>query len=288
MNKHAYLIIAHKNDFTFHTLIKSLDSEFNDLYIHMDAKVKKYGEHKIEMLARKSNIIHTQRTNVQWGGYSQINAEIILFEEAVSSSESYSFFHLISGEDLPIKPVNEIHSFFENNNGKNFLDFENNKFEYGSRVKYFYFFQDILGRKRIGTLLNWISQKIQEIININRNKNINFQKGTNWVSINRELVEFILENKNWIEKTFKYTLCADELFIHTLVFNSKFKDTLYQGGFNNDFKSIMRFIDWNRGKPYIFLSENFDELINSPYLFARKFNSEVDREIVKKIYNHIQ
>src|SRR5699024_4918583 len=117
--------------------------------------------------------------------------------------------------------------------------------------------------------------------------NINFQKGTQWVSINKDLVEYILENKNWIKKTFKYTLCADELFIHTLVFNSKFKDTLYQGGFNNDFKSIMRFIDWNRGKPYIFLSENFDELINSPYVFARKFNSEVDREIVEKIYEHI-
>ncbi|HBY89841.1 MAG TPA: hypothetical protein DEO37_05310 [Aerococcaceae bacterium] len=148
MNKHSYLIIAHKNDFTFHTLIKSLDSEFNDLYIHMDAKVKKYDEHKIEKLARKSNIIHTQRTNVQWGGYSQINAEIILFEEAISSSVSYSFFHLISGEDLPIKPLNVIHSFFENNKGKNFLNFENNKFEHGRRVKYYYFFQDILGRKK--------------------------------------------------------------------------------------------------------------------------------------------
>lgn len=287
MNKHAYLIIAHKNDFTFHTLIKSLDSEFNDLYIHMDAKVKKYDEHKIEMLARKSNIIHTQRTNVQWGGYSIVNAEIILFEKAVSSNVSYSFFHLISGEDLPIKPIKEIHSFFETNNGKNFLNFENKKFKYESRIRYYYFFQDILGRRKINFLLNKVGQKIQEILKVKRNKNINFQKGTQWVSINKDLVEYILENKNWIKKTFKYTLCADELFIHTLVFNSKFKDTLYQGGFNNDFKSIMRFIDWNRGKPYIFLSENFDELINSPYVFARKFNSEVDREIVEKIYEHI-
>lgn len=33
--KQAYLIIAHKDDLTFRTLISMLDNENNDIFIHM-------------------------------------------------------------------------------------------------------------------------------------------------------------------------------------------------------------------------------------------------------------
>ena len=42
MGRHAYLIMAHKNDYTFHTLLKLLDDKRNTLFIHMDKKVKHY------------------------------------------------------------------------------------------------------------------------------------------------------------------------------------------------------------------------------------------------------
>ena len=32
--KHAYLILAHKDDLTFHTLLKMLDYENNDVFVH--------------------------------------------------------------------------------------------------------------------------------------------------------------------------------------------------------------------------------------------------------------
>ena len=38
--KQAYLIIAHKDDLTFRTLISMLDNENNDIFIHMDKKSK--------------------------------------------------------------------------------------------------------------------------------------------------------------------------------------------------------------------------------------------------------
>ena len=37
--KQAYLIMAHKYDFTFRTLIKMLDNKNNDIFIHMDKKI---------------------------------------------------------------------------------------------------------------------------------------------------------------------------------------------------------------------------------------------------------
>ena len=34
---------------------------------------------------------------------------------------NYDYYHLISGMDLPIKTQKEIHEFFENNKGKEFI-----------------------------------------------------------------------------------------------------------------------------------------------------------------------
>lgn len=76
--KQAYLIIAHKDDLTFRTLISMLDNENNDIFIHMDKKSKNYDEESIEKMAKKSIIYHTERSNVAWGGYSLVNAEMIL------------------------------------------------------------------------------------------------------------------------------------------------------------------------------------------------------------------
>ena len=51
--------------------------------------------------------------------------------------------------------------------------------------------------------------------------------------------------------------------------------------------SNMRLIDWNRGNPYVFKSSDFEELIKSDMLFARKFDCSVDKQIIDKIYSFI-
>lgn len=49
----------------------------------------------------------------------------------------------------------------------------------------------------------------------------------------------------------------------------------------------IRHIDWKRGTPYIFREEDFYELKNTPALFARKYDINVDRNIVGRIYKEI-
>ena len=48
----------------------------------MDKKSKNYDEESIEKMAKKSIIYHTERSNVAWGGYSLVNAEMILLRKA--------------------------------------------------------------------------------------------------------------------------------------------------------------------------------------------------------------
>ena len=52
---------------------------------------------------------------------------------------------------------------------------------------------------------------------------------------------------------------------------------------DDDYRSCLRLIDWNRGTPYVFRDEDFDVLINSEMLFARKFDWNVDKKIIKRI-----
>ena len=117
--------------------------------------------------------------------------------------------------------------------------------------------------------------------------NVKLKYGSQWFSITHELAEYVIKKEDWINKYFKYTLCSDELFLQTLVYNSKFKDKLYKKEMNDDYTSCMRYIDWKRGGPYTFREEDFKELINSERIFARKFSSKVDNQIIVNIFNYL-
>lgn len=78
--------------------------------------------------------------------------------------------------------------------------------------------------------------------------------GSQWVSITDDLVQYILKNRKVIYKLFKFSNCADELFIQTLIYNSKYRYRLYDEKFDNSIDANKRLIDWSRGRngnPYV-------------------------------------
>lgn len=291
VNKDAYLIMAHKDDLCFRTLISMLDDEKNDIYIHMDIKCSNFRQDEIVSLLKKSDIYFIPRRNNIWGGIGLTNTELVLLETARSHG-CYRYYHLLSGQDLPIKSNNDIWDFFEMNNGKEFVDFFDKEFHHSNRVAFYYLFQNLIGKDR--SFLYKIQKlfiKFQKLIGICRNKEISFQKGAQWFSITDDLASYVLNNKDFINKHFKYTIFADEMFMQTLVINSNFRDKLYNNGFNDDPHSIMRLIDWDRGNgigsPHIFTIEDYELIKNSEFLFARKFDESVDKTIIKMIIDNI-
>ena len=60
--------------------------------------------------------------DVRWGDISVVDAEFALFDEAYRRGE-YSYYHLLSGVDMPLKTQNYIHRFFEKNAGKEFVGY---------------------------------------------------------------------------------------------------------------------------------------------------------------------
>ena len=280
--KHAYLIIAHTNFAQLQTLIDLLDDERNDLYLHIDKKAK-----NVPTFTTKFSGLHViESTNVVWGGHSQIRCEMKLLEAAAKGH--YRYYHLISGMDLPLKSQDEIHAFFRDNDGKEFLDFDENACRTGSfhfRVQYYYYFGN-LGfntRKKIGhglRLLDKISVEVQKMLHICRKPLFPLYKGGQWFSITDEMVQYVLSRKDDIKKQFDYTFLTDEVFMPSVAMSSPLRD--------NVVKTSMRAIDWERGLPYTFRKEDVHMLLASRNLWGRKFDQRVDGDAVEMIAAHFK
>lgn len=294
--KHAYLIMAHNEPYILERLLKLIDDKRNDIYLHIDKKWHDFDFEYFKKIVNKSNLYFTDRLDVRWGTYRQIECELLLFEMAHNNG-GYSYYHVLSGVDMPLVSQDVIHDYFNKNNGKEFIHFDfYDKVlpETVDRIKYFHLFvknkrsSNILLRKIYEKLYNGCL-KIQRLLHINRIKKmpIKWRKGANWISVTDNVISYILENKKKIRKIFKYSICADELFVQSLIYNSKLFKNVYKTH-DNDYNAVLRFIDWNRGEPYTFKSLDFDELINSKCFFARKFSTKVDKDIINKIYNYVK
>ncbi len=286
-NRHAYLIICHNNYNILKKLLFVLDDDRNDIFLHVDKKWNNFDKSQTTKLIKKATITFVKNYKVSWGGYSMVKCTLSLLREAVKTPHSY--YHLISGVDLPLKTQDYIHNFFEKNNGQEFISVDNDSNCYEGncdRVKYYYVLQEIIGRSDTGInkyirILHNLSLKIQKQLKINRLGELEdkIHKGSQWFSITHEFARYVLENKKFIRKHFSMSVCSDELFMQTLAMNSKFKDNI------SNFQT--RYIDWKRGTPYTFKSEDYDELIGADGLFARKFDEKIDIKIVDAIYDFV-
>ncbi len=286
MKKHAYLIMAHTQPELLKVLLQMLDDERNDIYLHIDSKAKDYPLDEVAAVLQKSNCVFTERTDVKWGSYSQIHCEMVLLKEATKVEHAY--YHLLSGMDLPIKSQDKIHSFFEKYEGLEFVDEDLPEISEAaiSRVKYAHKFYGKAGSAK--DILGALSAKGQKLLGVDRTKkygNIIFQKGRNWFSITHGLARLVVEKESWIREVFGQSVCGDELFLQTVARNSEFAEKICNPNTMPDVPDT-RYIDWERGSnnnPYIFRASDYEKLMASCALFARKFDLNVDGKIVEKL-----
>lgn len=286
MKKHAYLIMAHNQPELLQKLILLLDDPRNDLFIHIDKKAKGFEFSRYEKLAKESKITWVKRIDVKWGHYSMIRCELLLLKEATKNR--YDYYHLLSGVDLPLKTQDYIHEFFEKYQGLEFVDEDESQIQksYLERIEFYHLWCNKRGSKY--HKLKTANLRLQRKIGINRikDKNICFQKGRQWFSITHGLAMEVVKSESWIKKIFKFSLCGDEMFLQTVVLNSKYAEKICN---SHTMPSISdtRYIDWERGAPYIFREGDYGELKRTSALFARKFDADLDHEIVEKLYKDL-
>ena len=285
--KHAYLVMAHNNLAQLNILLNLLDDKRNDIYLHIDAR-SSISEKEITEL-KHSSLYFVKRIKVYWADYSQVECELLLLEAA--EKKGYSYYHLLSGSDLPLKNQNYIHRFFEKTDliYLHFTTKEKTK-EAISYVKYYHLFQKQLCEANRGKqfsiwkVINRLCLLVQRIIGINRiNGDVKIKKGANWFSIPHDFAKYVIDNKALIKEMFTLSRSPDEFFLQTLAYDSDFQTRIFRLKEDDCYESCMRLIDWNRGTPYIYRIIDFNELQQSNMLFARKFDINLDKDVIDAI-----
>lgn len=268
--RHAYLIIAHNEFWMLENLISILDYPENDIFIHIDKKV----EYQVKYIPQKSRLFvvpDDRRVDVRWGEDSQIHCELSLYHLATETG-IYDYYHLLSGVDLPIKSQQYIHQFFEEHQGKEFIGFMQNAWRTESKIRYYHFFISRPSNKNWKYYLHGGITAIQKMIHLKRDlcgwKTL--KKGANWCSLTHSAVMYLLQNEELIRKRFKYTYACDEVYKQTILANSAFANSFYCT--SDEYEGCQRLVDFKRGNPYVWKSEDLNTILESKMLFARKFS----------------
>ena len=292
--KHAYLIMAHADMEQLQKLIYLLDDPRNDIFLHVDKKCTSF--HPDSFHTEHAGLYVVERMRVYWGHLSQIKLEYHLFEVARKHG-NYSYYHLLSGADLPIKSQDTIHDFCSQHQGKDFIAFwlsesacadtyyKVSRYHLGMRY-------DKLFSQRtlsiISAKLRFIIGDIVTAILGKREMDCTYVKGANWLSITEETLDFILQAKSKVLKRYRYTRCPDEIFVQTLVYNDPyFRSKVYDmEGEHGD----LRLLIWPPAtpSPQILRKENLPMLLESSAFFARKFSTAVDPEVSDELIRRLK
>ena len=283
--KIAYIILAHKGYEQLNILINQIVDDNTDIYIHIDKKNDElYNLLKKKPLRNQHVNIINERVIVNWSGFSQVEAVLNLLNKVKENNKSYDYVSLISGSCFPIKDNEYIRNFLTQNNGYEFIQYRDITHDKANlyRLKCYNFFRENKNiRKLYMRIIDNIIRRIQKTFVIRKNFNgMKLYHGSQWFTITYGCAEYILdyvERNSWFIEDFKYTLVPDEHFFQMIIMNSEYKHKVK----NNN----LRYIDWSKGgnSPKILTLEDMGLINNSTQLIARKFDIDIDRNILMNL-----
>ncbi|MDR1886420.1 MAG: glycosyltransferase, partial [Prevotellaceae bacterium] len=275
----AYLILAHKNPSRLLRMVDALTADGTYFFIHVDKKTDETPFKSI--IGERENVFFCERRKtVNRAGFSLVEATMELIREMIIHAGIPDYVHLMSGQDFPIKSNEYIFNYFERNRGTNFIEYFSLPSEIWNdgmeRIRYKWYVDDV-GYVKATELIR--KQKTRDFL-----PDIVPYGGATWWSLTGECVAHIFSECNQgsqMHEFYRYTVSPDEMLFHTFLMNSKFKDTVKNYS--------LRKMDWSAGQahPKTWKREDFGELITSPRLFARKFDADIDSEILDRLEMHI-
>jgi len=287
--RHAYLITAHNKKAQLINLLHLLDDPENDLYIHIDKKAKGFMQEELAAAAPRCRVLFVPRLDARWG--SEVFIDAILSLIRLASEEEHAFYHLLSGVDLPLKPQWEIREYFNAHTGEEFVSFERETAKpqvIEGRIAHFVWQRPVHPfLKKLDRRLSPAFVRMQKLLGVNRIKHapVVFQKGGVWFSITHALARYAVEEMPRYRAYYRHSSCADEIWLQTLVANSPFMGKRAFMGWDDEMAATMRYVDWTGGgaSPRTLTSADYETLMQSGMLFARKFDETVDADVIRKI-----
>ena len=265
MKKHALLIQAHQ-DISYFIKLAKIQPNVN-FYVHMDAKSDYFPDAKTAQLANV--FLLKDRITVRWGGFSQIEATLKLFETAFANEDN-AYFHLVSGEDVVLQPFEVIEKQWQQR-----FDFQAMmSCEIAPQYAYRFIMDSSHAdsdwqRQLMGKIITKLQQGVAKI----KPYHSPIYFGSQWFSVTRadweKIVPFIDEYSDF----FRHKLVPDEHFFQTLI-AEKLTNQIRLS--NDNRRQIIFDKNVNNGNSPIYLDLfKLERAKFDGYWFARKVKKDV-------------
>lgn len=265
MKKHALLIQAHQ-DISYFIKLAKIQPNVN-FYVHMDAKSDYFPEAETAQLANV--FLLSDRVSVRWGGFSQIEATLKLFETAFANEDN-AYFHLVSGEDVVLQPFEVIEKQWQQR-----FDFQAMMTCERAPQYAYRFIMDSphadsdWQRQLTGKIITKLQQGVAKI----KTYHSSIYFGSQWFSVTRADWEKIMPFTDEYSDFFRQKLVPDEHFFQTLI-TEKLTNQIRLS--NDNRRQIIFDKNVNNGNSPIYLDLlKLEQAKFNGYWFARKVKKDV-------------
>jgi hypothetical protein len=272
--------MAHTRPAQVARLVARLEAPGDQIYVHVDAQVPQ--EPFTQALAPYPSVEWTARHRCRRTSYGLMAATLDGMRAALAGGADY--ISVISGQDYPIKPVEELRSHLNGRAGTCFMNFwelPNPRWEvpdgglWRVEVRHYQ-----LGRRRFR-----IPNRFTPFIPRRRVPlGLTPYAGADWWTLPRAAVQHIVdfvERHPEVVRFYRHTLAPSEGLPHTILLNSPLRDRVVYGN--------LRHIVFPEGAwhPLTLGVFDFEALRNSGAFVARKFDAERDPQVLDLIDEHL-
>jgi Core-2/I-Branching enzyme len=290
--KLACIVLAHRGPEQLAMMLSAMRHPRVRLYLHLDrrARLRPFTRAISERGVRE--LIMLPRHRSRWGGPEAVDAA--LDGLAAGLADGCGYFTLISGQDFPLRPTEEILAFFERAVSRSYVahwPIPTPRWRFGGRNRTEFYTYNVLGRRETCIprdedlrFLNWKGRALNGLLRLRTASRPPRRfppyarpfGGWSWWNLSHPAAEHVIRFVNAhpdYRRYHEHTLSPDEIFFHSILLGTPFRET------HEIVNDSLRFMIWPQGSshPRTLVSADLPAMIASDKPFARKFDVEVDR-----------
>ena len=242
------------------------------------------------------------RRTTRWGGRALVDVALDGLSRGVADGCHY--FLLLSGQDFPLRTIEEILRFVEAADDRSYLEsfaLPTSRWRFGGRDRTDFYSYNVLGRRETciprgqdTSFFNWRGRVLNQALRLRTAFKplrrypayVRPFGGSQWWNLSRAAAEYVfrfLDEHPDYAAYHQYTLAPDELFFQSILLGTEFT------GRYEVVNDSMRFMAWPGGAshPRTLTSADLPVMLASEKLFARKFDPAVDGTVIRGLTKQI-
>lgn len=288
MKNHAFLFIVHKQPELFGRIVRLLAQTNHYFFIHVDSKSGDLAPFENAVQGVDNMMFMKKRIDVQHAGVSQIWVHRTLLEEAYRHPSKMNYFHVLSGQDYPLRSNAQFDHFFEATDDS-FMYLDSGAFRLQMESHY-HRCTDEYHFNHTSTLWSRLYEKLQlgRIFRllVRRPPIENLCGGWDWYSWSRQTTTFVLkylqDHPSYLQR-FNHTCAGIEMIFATLL-SPRAAELHIQT------ENPLRYVSWHPKhpvegsyRPYDLTSLDYDYIVDSKAFFCRKVDEVKSRRLLDQI-----